>query len=182
METQSTSNSPIPCDGQEGSDTGVFKTPGQCLSLRGNAGVVLAKQTTVDEGELLSAAQQQEKTKNHKMFIIMVLRLLAPQGLALRGNGDETSSNFYQLLVLLGVDHTCVETWRKKSTNKYTSIVIQNDCLQLMAHSVLRDIGGDTLASEQPFFTIMVGKCMDCSKRGTVYGVYSLDGQYHHLL
>ena len=66
--------------------------------------------TTRDVGELLSGMHAQEKIKNRQCFlkILSSLRFLACQGCAIRGHGDETDGNFYQLLKLRGEDHKIV--------------------------------------------------------------------------
>ena len=63
--------------------------------------------TTRDVGELLSGMHAQDKIKNRQCFlkILSSLRFLAYQGCAIRGHGDETDGNFYQLLKLRGEDH-----------------------------------------------------------------------------
>ena len=56
-----------------------------------------------DVGEMLSSQYAQEKCTNRKylMQVLSSVRYLARQGLAMRGDKDETNSNFYQLLLLL---------------------------------------------------------------------------------
>ena len=66
--------------------------------------------TTKDVGESLSAIQQQEKLERRQCFlkILLNIRFLAWQGLPLRGHGDESDSNFYQLLKLRSEDETTI--------------------------------------------------------------------------
>ena len=54
-------------------------------------------------------------------IIIESIRFLARQGLALRGQKDDTNSNFSQLLLLRGIDCPALLTWLNKKSNKYTS-------------------------------------------------------------
>ena len=49
------------------------------------------------------------------------------------GHGDETDSNFIQLLNLWAIDTRGLGDWMKKITNKYASHDIQNEVLHIMA-------------------------------------------------
>ena len=105
--------------------------------------LVVLPRCTKDIGELQSAQHQAEKTQNRQMLLLVLqnLCLLARQGLPLRGDGDhESGSNFIQLLRLRGVDHKGIDSWLSKKRNKYTSPDIQNECLQLMALHILRQL------------------------------------------
>lgn len=69
------------------------------------------------------------------------LRFLARQGLALRGShGKEVQSNLIQLFRLCGEDCPLIESWMSKKTNNYLSYHIQNECLQIMALQILRQV------------------------------------------
>ena len=70
--------------------------------------------------------------------ILQNIRFLSHQGLSLRG-GD-ADSNFIQLLHLRGIDCPEIEAWMKKKTTKYTSHDDQNECLQIMALQILREV------------------------------------------
>ena len=71
--------------------------------------IVTLPATTGDVGELLSGVHAQE-IENRQCFlkILSNLRFVARQGCAIRGHGDETDGNFYQLLKLCGEDHKIV--------------------------------------------------------------------------
>ena len=71
------------------------------------------------------------------------VRFLARQGLPLRGDGDETDSNFMQLFLLRGEDNPKIVEWLKKRTDKYTSPDIQNSMVKVMALHVLREIAAE---------------------------------------
>ena len=60
--------------------------------------------------------------KNSKALyqIILFLRFLGRQGLAIRGDGDESDSNFKQLLLMAAEDPNLTE-WLKRKENVYTS-------------------------------------------------------------
>ena len=76
-------------------------------------------------------------------IIIESICFLARQGLALRGQKDDTNSNFSQLLLLRGIDCPALLTWLNKKSNKYTSGEIQNEFLEIMALHILRQICSD---------------------------------------
>ena len=62
---------------------------------------------------------------------------------------------FIQLLHLRGIDHEGVDAWLNKKTNKYTSPVIQNECLKLMALHILRDVSRSTCIADSHCFSIV---------------------------
>ena len=63
---------------------------------------VVALQPTRDVSEMLSSKIASDKEYNRKYFlrILSSIKFLAHQGLPLRGDGDESMSNFYQLMQL----------------------------------------------------------------------------------
>ncbi len=61
--------------------------------------------------------------------ILSNVQFLARQGLPLRGDGEETDSNFTQLLKSRGLDDPRIDSWLSKKTSKYTSHIIQNEIL-----------------------------------------------------
>ena len=69
--------------------------------------IVTLPATTRDVCELLSGMHAQEQIENRQCFlkILSNLRFVACQGCAIRGHGDETDGNFYQLVKLHGEDH-----------------------------------------------------------------------------
>ncbi len=66
------------------------------------------------------------------------LRFLSRQGLALRGDGDESDSNFMQLINLRSEDDERILDWIKKKTDKYMSPLMQNEMVKVMGLSILR--------------------------------------------
>ena len=88
------------------------------------------------------------------------------QSCDIRGDGDESDSNFMQLFKLRGEDDPRVCEWMKKRTNKYTSHEVQNDILKAMALNVLRTIA--TRIHNSSFFTIMADETTDVSNREQV--------------
>ena len=122
--------------------------------------IIVLPRCTKDVGELQSVEHRAEKTRNREMLLLVLqnIRYLARQGLPLRGDGDESGSNFMQLLRLRGID-----AWLSKKTNKYTSPDIQNECLKLMALHILREVSNNIAGSH--CFSIMADECTDCSNK-----------------
>ena len=87
-------------------------------------------------------------------------RYLARQALALRGDGDEKDSNFYQLLVLHGENMPEIKPMMEKKQLKYTSHEIQNELLNIMAQQVLRKV---VHQFQSTFYTIMIDETTDFS-------------------
>ena len=88
---------------------------------------------------------------------------LARQGIALRGDGDESNSNFMQLLRLHQNEDPRIKDWIDRKTNKYVSHEMQNKILKVMAFSHLRKIADDIASSTN--FSIMCDECTDSSNR-----------------
>lgn len=111
---------------------------------------------TQDIGEQLSKAHQEEKRAAHDMLRIILLsvRYLARQALALRGSVADQDSNLIQLLCLRAEEKPALLKWLEKNVNKHRADENQNEMLQIMAHDVLRKILNDISIS--PFLTIMV--------------------------
>ena len=124
--------------------------------------LVVLPRCTKDVGDLLSSEHQAEKTRNRKILLLILqnIRFLARQDLPLRGDYNESDSNFTQLLRLRGADHQGIDSWLNKKTNKYTSPDIQNECLQLMAIHILREVSHNIADSH--CFSIMADECTDC--------------------
>ena len=101
--------------------------------------VMTLPSTTKDVGESLSAIHQQEKLEHHLCFlkILSNIRFLAWQGLPLRGHGDESDSNFNQLLKLQSEDDIRLVNWIEKKADKYLAPDIQNEILKVTSLQVL---------------------------------------------
>ena len=117
-----------------------------------------------DIGNKLSSYHSEEKSKNRQIFlpILRNIRFLAREGLVLRGSIEE-ESNFIQLLKLEGEVDSQIEKWLKKKSGKYTHPEIQNECLQLMSLTILREISKDIQNSV--YYTIMVHEVTDSSNK-----------------
>jgi hypothetical protein len=92
--------------------------------------------------------------------IISSLRYFARQGLPIRGHTDK-SGNLYELIMLRSSDNPEVESSLKRERFVYTSHEIQNEVLQLMAHSVLRSLIADI--SKARIFSLIVNETTDQS-------------------
>ena len=95
--------------------------------------------------------------------ILSSLRFLGRQGLPIRGDGDETDGNYIQLLTLRGEDDSRMLEWLKRKNEKYTCAEVQNEMLQIMALSVLRDIAQNIRNSV--YYSIMADETTDVSNR-----------------
>ena len=124
--------------------------------------------TTRHIGESLSTQHAKEKLVRRQCFLKLLsnLRFLARQSLPLRGDGDESDSNFTQLLKLRGEDDPRVFDWIKKKTDKCTSGEMQNDIIQVMALEILRKVAASI--RDAPFYTIMADETRDMSNREQV--------------
>ena len=72
------------------------------------------------------------------------------------------TQNFMQLLKLCAKDDPHLAEWLEKKTNKYISHDIQNELLEVMALSVLRNI---SRSIKFTFYSIMCDECMDASNK-----------------
>ena len=110
----------------------------------------------VDVGDMLSrqAATEKQQNRQYLLKVLSSIRFLARQGLPLRGDGDETDSNFHQLLLLRGEDYPPIHEFLRKQQLKYTALEVQNELLSLMAQQILRHLAKQI--QDSVFFTIMV--------------------------
>ena len=119
-------------------------------------------------GEMLSTQHALDK-QNNRDYLLKVfqnVQFLARQGIAMRGDQDESNSNFMQLLMLRGIDNLMIKQTIEKKTDKYTSPQIQNEILSILALRILRDIG-DSIRST-PYYSLMADEVTDSSNREQV--------------
>ncbi|XP_061173672.1 zinc finger MYM-type protein 1-like [Saccostrea echinata] len=123
------------------------------------------KKEVKDVGESLSKTHEVEKKSNREnlLKITNILKFLARQGIALRGDKDEKNSNFNQLLMLEAKRDPQLQEWLQRKTNKYVAPDIQNEILQVMGLQVLRQIVAFIKSSE--FFSIMADETRDISNK-----------------
>lgn len=124
--------------------------------------------TTQNVGELLSSELAKERLERRQCFLKLLsnVRFLSRQGLPLRGAGDESDSNYMQLLLLRAEDDPRIFEWLRKKTDKYTSGDMQNEMMKVMAQLVLDEVKISLYKS--PFWTIMVDETTDSSNREQV--------------
>ena len=94
--------------------------------------VITLAATTRDVGESLSSIVAEQKRVNRDCFlkVLSSIQYLAPQGLAIRGDGTgEIDGNFSQLMKLRSEDDPLLLDWFKKKTDKYTGHDMQNEAL-----------------------------------------------------
>ena len=131
--------------------------------------IVTLPATTRDIGEQLSQQHAAQKLKNRQALyqIISSIRFLGRQGLAVRGDGDESDGNFQQLLRMKAAeDDPNLAEWLQRKENVYTSPAIQNEIIKIMGLQVLRDISADLQSS--PFLTLMADETADSSNQEQV--------------
>ena len=81
---------------------------------------------------------------------------MARQGIAFR-NKENTEGNLKQLLQLRAQDVPLLNSWLKRKTT-WTEWSIQNEVLEMMAHSILRKL---LLGLEQKFFSVIADETSD---------------------
>ena len=74
-------------------------------------------------GEMLSSQYALDKQSNwdYLLKVVQNVQFLARQGIAMRGDLDESDSNFMQLLMLRGIDDPMIRQNVEKKTNKYSA-------------------------------------------------------------
>ncbi|XP_056003508.1 zinc finger MYM-type protein 1-like [Ostrea edulis] len=127
--------------------------------------VVTLPKVTKDVGEMLSVSHANDKKVNRQCLlkVLSSIRFIARQGLALRGDGDDSESNYIQLLKLRGEDDSKILDWIKRKNDKYTCAESQNEMLKIMALSILRDVAQNIKNSV--FYSIMADETTDKSNR-----------------
>lgn len=117
----------------------------------------------VDEMILSERAQTKKQNRECLLKILSNMKFLARQGLPPRGDGNETDSNFTQLMNLSAKDDPQFAEWLEKKTDKYVSPNVQNELLKIMALAVLREISNTI--RESSFYAIMCDECTDVSNK-----------------
>ncbi len=127
--------------------------------------------TTKDIGESLSSQLAKDRLEHRQCFLKLLsnVRFLARQALPLRGGGDESNSNYMQLLKLRGEDDSRAFQWIKKKTDKYTSGDMQNEMIKVMALQVLQEVASSIHSVS--FVTLMVDETTDASNHEQVVHV-----------
>ena len=117
----------------------------------------------VDIDELISHNAAIEKRENSRclMKIIENVVFLGKQGLALRGDGDDKTGNFYQLVLLRAKDDPALLKWIEKSYDRHITPQAQNEILKLLALSLLRKMAADI--RESKCYSILADEASDVS-------------------
>ena len=76
---------------------------------------------------------------------------------------QNVTGNFIQLLKLEGEVDSQIEKWLEKKSGKYTHPEIQNQCLQLMSLTILREISKNIQNSV--YYTIMADEVTNSSNK-----------------
>lgn len=105
-------------------------------------------------------SRNMELARSALLKIVSSLQYLARQGLAIRGHVD-SESNFKRLLHLRSDDSSELQAWVKRSSYTWTSPDIQNELIEIMALSVLRNIM-QTLKTDK-YYSVMVDETTDIS-------------------
>ena len=79
----------------------------------------------------------------------------------MRGDGDESNSNFLSLLSLRVEDDAALSEWLKRKDDKYTCHQVQNELIKIMVCEVLQEVSSSLHKS--PFLTVMVDETTDVS-------------------
>ena len=124
--------------------------------------------TTGNVGEMLSSslAAQKRTNRQYLLKVAQSVKFLARQGIPLRGDGNESDSNFMQLLYLCGVNDPQFLTGLQLRSDRYTSPQIQNELIKVMAVNVLREIVA--FVKDTKYFSIMADEVTDVSNKEQV--------------
>ncbi len=130
--------------------------------------MVTLPSTTRDIGEQLSQQHAAQKLKNRQALcqILSSIRFLSRQGLAMRGDGNESDGNLQQLLRMKAEEDPNLAQWLKRKEDVYTSPDIQNEVIKVMGLQVLREIASEL--QDSPFLTVMADETTDSSNREQV--------------
>ena len=93
--------------------------------------------TTGDIEEALSSQLAKQQIERRKCFLKLLLNIRFLSRKPFRGDGDESDSNFMQLLTLRSKHDGSLINWMKQKTNKYTSAEMQNEMMKVLALRVL---------------------------------------------
>ena len=117
------------------------------------------------ENIFLMSMLSRKSTINKRSFKYcrLAVRFLSRQGLASRGDGDESDGNLQQLLCLQSEKDPSLARWLKRKENVYTSLQIQNEMYKTLRLQVLQNIATDIRSS--PFVTVVADETNDASNR-----------------
>lgn len=117
--------------------------------------------TPVDAQLSSALARQQENGRYCLQSIVGSIKFLARQGLALRGHSDD-EGNFYQHLKHKAKEDARLSDWLTRSCD-YTSPLVQNEIMQLLGNSIVRDIAKSIQALPVLQYSIIIDGTQDIS-------------------
>lgn len=133
----------------------------ECSQCHKHAVTLLTQSGNIDELLKKQQKSQKEENRNCLLKIVQNISFLACQGIALRKGKQEEESNFKQLLLLRAEDDEILQKWMEKSYDKHFSPAAQNEILQIIALTVLRDIASDI--AQSGYYSIMADETTDSS-------------------
>lgn len=110
-----------------------------------------------------SSALEKKRNRDCLYKIFTTIRTMARQGLAFRGDGNEESSNLFQILSMRAEDDITLPQWLASKSNKWTSHDIQDEILKTLSHAVLREILKEV--QNAAFFAIIIDETSDASRK-----------------
>ena len=122
---------------------------------------VLSRPSHVDE--LLSQTVAAQKRENSRclMKLLENIVFLGRQGLALHGDSDDKTGNFYQLVLLRAKDDPALLKWINKTYDRHMTPQAQNEILKLLSLKLLREIAADICSSG--CYSILADEATDVS-------------------
>jgi len=119
------------------------------------------QKTNPINSQLSSAlAASQQKARSCLMKIMSSVQFLGRQGLALRGH-ESDQGNLSQLLRLRSDDDSKLFEWLNSRDQDYTSPKIQNEMLNIIAKSIIRDIATEIRSQPQLQYSIIIDGTQD---------------------
>ena len=95
------------------------------------------------------------------MKILENVVFLGQQGLAQRGDGDDKTGNFHQLVLLRAKDDPALHKWIEKSYHRHITPKAQNEILKLLTLRLLRKIA--VYIRSRGCFSLLADKATDVS-------------------
>lgn len=124
----------------------------------------LKNHKTVNVVQQLSTATLKQMMDHRTALkkIFSTLRILGRQGLAIRGDANDEDSNFMTILRARAEDVSELESWLKRTNNKWLHHTIQNEILELMANKIITENLEDIRKAE--FYSILLDETADVSR------------------
>ena len=122
---------------------------------------MLSRPSHVDE--LLSQIVAAQKRENSRCLMKLQENIvfLGRPGLALRGDSDDKTGHFYQLVLLRAKDDPALLKWINKTYDRHMTPQAQNEILKLLSLKLLREIAADICSSG--CYSILADEATDVS-------------------